>query len=753
MACRHVRVFRTLARQCATAMVTCAMSLAATAAAAPAFAASRAANTPGLHGADGVEPLVHAVSDDTLFASVVGLESFLTRRADRPEAAAAAAWMASRMAQWGADSVFVHQWASAYAPNVVGVRRGLTRPHRIVLVGGHYDSITPIQAAPGADDNASGTACVLECARVLCSERFEYTLQFVAFSAEELGLIGSNAYSAHLAARGDTLVAMLNVDMIGYLAPRDRRDVDIIFNAGSQWLRDVAVQTTAQYVPDLPAVDGAYRTGRSDQESFWLRGYSAISFFEDSDSPSPFIHTGDDVIGTSFNDLPLATACTRAAVALLATLARPISTPVAVQHLSVQHSELGNTIEWRLAAPAAWSAVRVLRAGDGRGPWVDATPAPLRPAAAMQFVDRDAHDALWYRLALTGLDGALAYSTPVGVDAPARVAFASLLPPIDRGDVGVDVRWSIGGADRATLAIFDARGRRVRMLAAGPQSPGAHLSLVRRFATETLILDGEIVAHDDEGRPVPFQDLMSRFATAAAPDRDLHVWFFDLLFAGGEPLVDRPYRERRALLELLVPESSRIASLRPADAEAARALYDEALARGHEGVLLKALDSPYAAGRRGSQWLKVKPAITLDLVILAAEWGHGRRRGLLSNLHLGARIPDSPGQFAMLGKTFKGLTDAMLREMTAALLELAVEQNEHVVHVRPERVIEIAFDTVQRSPRYDSGLALRFARVKRFRPDRTAADAATLDDVRAIHAHRQRPGAGRGDSHEDEPRT
>jgi DNA ligase-1 len=310
----------------------------------------------------------------------------------------------------------------------------------------------------------------------------------------------------------------------------------------------------------------------------------------------------------------------------------------------------------------------------------------------------------------------------------------------------VAVEWKLDGVrvqvhrDGASVRAFSRQLRDITHLVPGIEA------LVCSFAESTLILDGELVGHDAQGRPLPFQDLMSRFSTAAAPSHDLHVWFFDVLFAAGESLVDRPYRDRRTVLERIVPAAHCIASARPPDAEAARALYREALARGHEGVLLKALDSPYAAGRRGSQWLKVKPAVTLDLVILAAEWGHGRRRGVLSNIHLGARRAESPGEFAMLGKTFKGLTDDMLQAMTADLLQLAVHRDEHVVHVRPERVVEIAFDSVQRSPRYDSGLALRFARVKRFRFDRTAADAATLDEVRAIHAHRQHPGTGRHDS-------
>ena len=167
------------------------------------------------------------------------------------------------------------------------------------------------------------------------------------------------------------------------------------------------------------------------------------------------------------------------------------------------------------------------------------------------------------------------------------------------------------------------------------------------------------------------------------------------------------------------------------DAEAADAVLRDALAHGHEGVMVKSLDAPYEAGRRGAGWLKVKPSHTLDLVVLAAEWGHGRRRGWLSNLHLGARDP--AGGFVMLGKTFKGLTDAMLAWQTERLLELEVARDAYTVHVRPELVVEIAFDGVQTSPRYPGGMALRFARVKRHRPDKSAAEADTVDTVRAIH--------------------
>jgi DNA ligase-1 len=209
----------------------------------------------------------------------------------------------------------------------------------------------------------------------------------------------------------------------------------------------------------------------------------------------------------------------------------------------------------------------------------------------------------------------------------------------------------------------------------------------------------------------------------------LTPFFFDCLHLDGDDLLDRPYAERVALLAERVPEERRIPRIETADAAEAEAFLDAALARGHEGVLVKSLTAPYEAGRRGAGWVKVKRAQTLDLVVLAAEWGHGRRRGRLSNLHLGARDP--AGGFVMLGKTFKGMTDAMLAWQTEKLLQLATEQHGHVVHVRPELVVEIAFDGVQRSSRYPGGLALRFARVKGYRPDKTPAEADTIDAVRA----------------------
>jgi DNA ligase-1 len=250
-----------------------------------------------------------------------------------------------------------------------------------------------------------------------------------------------------------------------------------------------------------------------------------------------------------------------------------------------------------------------------------------------------------------------------------------------------------------------------------------------------VVLDGEAIALRDDGRPQPFQVTGSRFGSRRDVARlrttiPLTPFLFDVLHVDGEDLVDLPASERGAVLAATVPQSLRTPRLVPADAAEAAAFLEDTLARGHEGVVVKSLSSPYEAGRRGVGWIKVKPRHTLDLVVLAAEWGHGRRRGLLSNLHLGARDP--AGGFVMLGKTFKGMTDEMLAWQTTRLQELEVTRDDWTVHVRPELVVEIAFDGVQRSRRYRGGLALRFARVLRYRPDKRVEDADSIETVRAI---------------------
>jgi DNA ligase-1 len=260
---------------------------------------------------------------------------------------------------------------------------------------------------------------------------------------------------------------------------------------------------------------------------------------------------------------------------------------------------------------------------------------------------------------------------------------------------------------------------------------------LRGAKAQSLILDGEAIALRADGRPHPFQLTMRRFGRkldvqAQRAELPLSVFFFDCLLAQDEPLVDRRAAERHDVLRALLPAEVVTPSLITDDVAKAEAFYGEALARGHEGIMAKAVDAPYESGRRGAGWLKLKRARTLDLVVLAAEWGSGRRRGWLSNLHLGARDPASGG-FVMLGKTFKGLSDAMLEWQTRAFLEREAGRDEWTVRVRPELVVEIAFNDLQESPQYPGGLALRFARVKGYRPDKRPEEADTIETVRRIY--------------------
>jgi DNA ligase-1 len=253
-----------------------------------------------------------------------------------------------------------------------------------------------------------------------------------------------------------------------------------------------------------------------------------------------------------------------------------------------------------------------------------------------------------------------------------------------------------------------------------------------------LIADGEAIALRRDGRPQPFQVTGSRFGRsvdveAARTAQPLSVFFFDILHRDGIDLLDAPATERAAALDDIVPAQHRVDRLITSDPVAAEDFLDATLAAGHEGVMAKSLTAPYEAGRRGAGWLKVKPVHTLDLVVLAVEWGSGRRQGKLSNIHLGARDPATDG-YVMLGKTFKGMTDAMLTWQTARFQELAVGGTDgYVVTVRPEQVVEVAFDGVQTSSRYPGGMALRFARVLRYRDDKGPDQADTIDTVRGLH--------------------
>ena len=302
------------------------------------------------------------------------------------------------------------------------------------------------------------------------------------------------------------------------------------------------------------------------------------------------------------------------------------------------------------------------------------------------------------------------------------------------------IEWKLDGVriqvhrDGDDVAIFtrtlDPVGERMPEIA----------EAVRALPLRTVILDGEAIALRPDGRPRPFQETASRAAsrgnTAALREAvPLTPFFFDVLHLDGRDLLDLPASERLAAIEPILPAGAWVPRLVTADAGAAQAFLDDALARGHEGVVVKALSSAYEAGRRGAGWLKVKPVHTLDLVVLAAEWGHGRRQGLLSNLHLGARDP-ATGGYVMLGKTFKGMTDELLQWQTVRLLELEASRDAHTVYVHPELVVEIAFDGLQTSSRYPGGVALRFARVVRYRTDKRVDEADTIATVQMLHEAR-----------------
>jgi DNA ligase-1 len=360
----------------------------------------------------------------------------------------------------------------------------------------------------------------------------------------------------------------------------------------------------------------------------------------------------------------------------------------------------------------------------------DLAPDPVRRAAM-----RSGDLGFTARLALTG-----------GREALEAVHFEVLRPVLPMLAASSDDVASALAATGLASVEWKLDGARVQVHRSGPEvrvytrnlnDVTARLpevvELVRAFRSTEFVLDGETIGVSDDERPQRFQDTMSRFGRDQIEDAEhaatLHAFFFDCLRADGVDLLDRTLEERREVLARVAPGRV-VPSLVTDDPAAADAFLAEALAAGHEGVMVKALSSKYEAGRRGAAWRKVKPVRTFDLVVLGAEWGHGRRRGWLSNLHLGARDP--AGGFVMVGKTFKGLTDALLTWQTERLQELVASTDGHVVFVRPELVVEIALDGVQASKRYPGGVALRFARVRGYRPDKTPADADTIDSLRAL---------------------
>ncbi|HEX4269692.1 MAG TPA: ATP-dependent DNA ligase [Steroidobacteraceae bacterium] len=305
------------------------------------------------------------------------------------------------------------------------------------------------------------------------------------------------------------------------------------------------------------------------------------------------------------------------------------------------------------------------------------------------------------------------------------------------------LEWKLDGA----RVQAHKEGERVRLYTRTLNEVTAALpeivAAVRSLPAQTLVLDGEAIAYDGSGRPHPFQITMRRFGRRLEVEKLLtelpvRAYFFDCLRLDDRSLADRPLRERSEALTAALPETLRVQRIVTSSAREARVFYEAALAAGHEGVMAKSLDSLYEAGNRGASWLKIKRAHTLDLVVLAAEWGHGRRTGKLSNLHLGA-LDRATGRYVMLGKTFKGLTDAMLEWQTRELLAREMHRDRWTVYVRPELVVEIAFSDLQASSRYPGGMALRLARVKRYRDDKPAAEADDLEAVRRIFAGNNLP--------------
>ena len=301
------------------------------------------------------------------------------------------------------------------------------------------------------------------------------------------------------------------------------------------------------------------------------------------------------------------------------------------------------------------------------------------------------------------------------------------------------VEWKLDGARIQIHRLGDEVRVFTRNLADVTERVPEIVETILRLPLEAAVFDAEAIALRSDGRPHPFGLTMSRFGsrsrndlTELRADYPLSAFVFDVLHLDGEDLIDRPATERFAAMGERLPEELRVKRIVTQDVEEAEGFLEDALARGHEGVMVKALDAPYEAGRRGASWIKVKRAHTLDLVVIAAEWGHGRRQGWLSNLHLAARDPETGG-FVMLGKTFKGMTDEMLAWQTERLQEIETSSEGITVHVRPELVVEVAFDGLQTSTRYPGGVALRFARIKGYRPDKGPDDADTIDTVREIH--------------------
>ncbi|MFZ0500172.1 MAG: ATP-dependent DNA ligase [Steroidobacteraceae bacterium] len=390
-----------------------------------------------------------------------------------------------------------------------------------------------------------------------------------------------------------------------------------------------------------------------------------------------------------------------------------------------------------------------LRQGALAGVMIDAI------AAAADVSGADVRRAAMYAGGLGGValvamtEGAAGLGRfQLGLFSPVAPMLAQTAADVDEalrelGGGEIAVEWKLDGARVQAHKQGESVRLYTRTLNEVTDALPEIVAAVRALPAQALVLDGEAIAYDSSGWPRPFQITMRRFGRRLDVEKLLtelpvRAYFFDCLRLDGRSLVDQPLRERAEALAAMVAEVMRVPRIITSSSQEARAFYQAALAAGHEGVMAKSLDSPYEAGNRGASWLKIKRAHTLDLVVLAAEWGHGRRTGKLSNLHLGA-LDRATGQYVMLGKTFKGLTDAMLDWQTRELLAREAHRDRWTVYVRPELVVEIAFSDLQASRRYPGGMALRLARVKRYRDDKLAADADDVEAVRKLFAGNSLP--------------
>lgn len=389
---------------------------------------------------------------------------------------------------------------------------------------------------------------------------------------------------------------------------------------------------------------------------------------------------------------------------------------------SVRQGALDSLVQEAVAAAAEVPLATVRRAAMLAGGTVPVVGAAFEVGAtALEAVGLEVGRPVLPMLASSAADvaAAVAKATGKGAATDTRVV-------VDRKLDGIRLQVHRRGDEVvvATRSLDDITDRLPEVV-----------DVVRSLAAREVVLDGEGLALDEEGRPRPFQETASRTAQSAGVA--VTPYFFDVLHLDGRDLLDAPLSERLAVLDALVPEEHRVPRVVTDDVAAAEAFAATALADGHEGVVVKSLAAGYDAGRRGAAWVKVKPVHTLDLVVLAVEWGSGRREGWLSNIHLGARDADT-GELVMLGKTFKGMTDEMLAWQTERFTELAVDpatmRDGYVVPLRPEQVVEIALDGVQRSSRYPGGMALRFARVVRYRDDKAVGDIDTVQAIRATFA-------------------